>query len=47
MKRISISISDWIFTDIVEKRTECMTRSEWIETLIVVGFKSRETSEFK
>ena len=34
-KAFSITVSDWVYNDIVEKRPKRLGRSEWVEQLLV------------
>ena len=40
-KKISASVSDWVYNDIVESsRPKGISRSEWVEQLIIQGYNN-------
>ena len=40
-KNINISVDDWVFNEILEKRL-IKNRSEWVQELIIKGYNSKK-----
>jgi len=44
-KKLGMSVADWVFNDIIENRSAKISRSEWVEQLIIAGYNSIKKSK--
>lgn len=40
MKKVGVSMDSWVVDEIVDKRPQGINRSEWVQQLLIKGYKN-------